>query len=96
MSRRSRSFGVLILALGCCVLITCVLAQTTAGIINGTVRDASGAIVPDAEVTASNLDTSVKNVAKTNGNGDFYPRTRPDKFRHGLIQEFSGERAGHG
>jgi hypothetical protein len=74
MSRPSKSFGVLILAMGFCaqfLLITCVLAQTTAGIINGTVRDASGAIVPDAEVTASNLDTSVKNIVKTNGKGDF-------------------------
>jgi hypothetical protein len=74
MSRRSKSFRVLILAMSCCVqslFLTAVLAQTTAGIINGTVRDASGAIVPDAEVTATNLDTSVKNTAKSNGNGDF-------------------------
>ena len=74
MSKRSRSFGVLILAMGFCaqfLLITSALAQTTSGIINGAVRDSSGAIVPDAEVTATNLETSVKNTVRTNGNGDF-------------------------
>src|SRR5450755_1469055 len=74
MSRPKRSSGVLIVAVAWCacfLLLPSLLAQTTAGIINGAVRDASGAIVPDAEVTATNLDTSVKNVTKTNGNGDF-------------------------
>jgi Carboxypeptidase regulatory-like domain len=74
MSRRGKSFGILILAIGCCIQFlptSDVFAQSTAGIINGAVRDASGAIVPDAEVTATNLETSIKNTAKTNGNGDF-------------------------
>jgi hypothetical protein len=73
MSRRSGFFGVVILAMACGVAFFSlrVLAQTTAGIINGAVRDASGAVVPDAEVTATNLDTSIKNTTKTNGNGDF-------------------------
>ena len=73
MSRRSRFFGVVILGMACCAAFFSlrVLAQTTAGIINGAVRDTSGAVVPDAEVTATNLDTSVKNTTRTNGNGDF-------------------------
>ena len=74
MSTRGRSFFSLILTLGLSglfLLATGMRAQNTAGIINGSVHDSSGAIVPDAEVTATNLDTSVKNSAKTNADGDF-------------------------
>jgi len=74
MSTRGNSIGTLILALGASALFLLPLsarAQNTAGIINGSVHDASGAVIPDAQVTATNLDTSVKNRTTTNANGDF-------------------------
>ena len=74
MSRRSNPLGVLILVIGFCtqlILSPRAFAQTMAGTINGSVHDESGAIVPDAEVTATNLGTAVKNVARSNEAGDF-------------------------
>ena len=74
MSRRSNSLGVLILVIGFCTQIIFsprAFAQTMAGTINGSVHDESGAIVPDAGVTVTNLGTAVKNVARSNEAGDF-------------------------
>jgi hypothetical protein len=41
------------------------------GRVSGTVKDASGAVVPNANVTATNVDTGVHATATTNGSG-FY------------------------
>jgi hypothetical protein len=46
----------------------------TGGSISGTVTDQSGAVVPDTSVSALNLDTTVQQTTKTNGNG-FYTFT---------------------
>ncbi|WP_446743805.1 carboxypeptidase regulatory-like domain-containing protein [Silvibacterium acidisoli] len=47
------------------------MAQTITGSINGTVTDPSGAIIPNATVTARNIDTGVETKATTNGSGDY-------------------------
>src|SRR5882757_4161826 len=44
-------------------------AQTITGSVNGTVSDPSGAVVPDANVTATNVDTGVATPTTTNGDG---------------------------
>ena len=44
-------------------------AQVTTASIHGSVTDASGAVVPNAEVTVVNLSTGVKYTAKTDGKG---------------------------
>ena len=46
-------------------------AQTFYGSIAGTVTDASGAVVPDATVTAMNIGTNEKHVAKTGASGEY-------------------------
>jgi hypothetical protein len=46
-------------------------AQTITGAIRGTVTDASGAIVPNAKVTATNQATSVATMATTNQAGEY-------------------------
>lgn len=44
-------------------------AQTNKGTISGTVRDAQGAVVPDAEVTVTNSATGTSRTVKTNEEG---------------------------
>ena len=46
----------------------------TGGSISGTVTDQTGGVVPDSTVTATNLDTTVQQTTKTNGEG-FYTFT---------------------
>src|SRR6202012_1607381 len=47
------------------------LCQLTTADILGTVTDASGAVVPNATVTLTNLGTNVTRVAQTGGSGDY-------------------------
>ncbi len=47
------------------------LAQTITGSINGNVTDASGAVVPNATVTATNTQTGVATKTTTNNAGDY-------------------------
>jgi hypothetical protein len=44
-------------------------AQQAAAAINGTVTDASGAVVPGASITLSNTDTGISRSTQTNGSG---------------------------
>jgi hypothetical protein len=57
------------------------LAQLTRGIISGTIRDQSGALVPGATVTATNVDTGVARTGVTNEQG-FYriPALEPGRY----------------
>lgn len=47
------------------------LAQSTFGTILGTVKDNSGAVVPQAAVKATNTDENTTRETTTNGNGDY-------------------------
>jgi hypothetical protein len=44
---------------------------TDLGTIRGTVKDASGAVIADAKVTVTDLDTNTSRETKSNGAGDF-------------------------
>jgi hypothetical protein len=46
-------------------------AQTDQGAITGVVQDASGAVIPNAQVTATNVDTGLALETKSNGSGVF-------------------------
>jgi hypothetical protein len=46
-------------------------AQSTQGVILGTVKDSKGAVVPGATVTLTNSDAGVVRTTKSGGNGDF-------------------------
>src|SRR5579859_1033156 len=46
-------------------------AQSTQGSILGAVKDASGAVVPNATVTLTNADAGVVRTTKTSANGDY-------------------------
>ena len=51
------------------VLTAAAFSQTITGSITGTVADPSGAAIPGARVTATNLGTSLKNAAESNAAG---------------------------
>ena len=59
----------------CVLLAVCamasLMAQTDRGVITGTVKDASGAVVPGAQVTAIQTSTNATFKTKTTTSGDF-------------------------
>jgi hypothetical protein len=64
-------------------------AQLTRGAISGTVRDATGAVVPGAAVTVTNIDTNISRSAVSDALG-FYrvPALEPGRYR--VVTELSG------
>src|SRR5689334_4486342 len=67
---RAKSIVVLLLALFCFAIAG--NAQEVTGQIRGTVTDSTGAVVPNAAVTITNLDRNqVIRTVKTNGAGEF-------------------------
>jgi hypothetical protein len=57
------------------------LAQSATGSIYGTVADATGAVVPGAAVTVTNVQTNVSQGAKTNGKGEYtFPVLEPGHY----------------
>lgn len=65
-----RFLGLLVLLVGFACFATVVRADITAR-IRGTVVDASGAVVPGAQVTILNTDTGYSRVVQTDPNGSF-------------------------
>lgn len=53
-----------------CILSALLNAQTTTTLL-GTVTDKSGAVVPNADVTATNTGANLSRTAKTNGQGEY-------------------------
>ena len=70
-------------ALLCCLMLAALVcttithAQTVTGSITGEVTDSTGAVVPNATVTAINVDTSVSTPAQTNREGVYTIRFLP-------------------
>jgi hypothetical protein len=64
-------------------------AQITRGAISGTVRDASGAVVPGATVTVTNMDTNISRTAVTDAQG-FYRVPALEPGRYQVKTELSG------
>jgi len=55
-------------------------AGVTASIL-GTVKDASGAVIPGATITATNTDTHIAQAVSTNGDGSYaFPALPPGKY----------------
>ncbi len=63
----------------------------TDGSVSGTVKDASGAVVPDATVTANDVDTGVQVRSATNGRG-FYSFPELPVGRYTIAIEKTGFR----
>jgi Carboxypeptidase regulatory-like domain len=63
------------------VYVPCIFAQGTAQ-INGVIRDATGAVVPAANITATNTDTQAQRKTASNADGGFVvPLLNPGKYR---------------
>ena len=59
-----------------------VRAQTTTGSIYGTITDASGAVIPEAAVTVTNIETGASIAAKSNNLGEYiFPVLNPGEFK---------------
>lgn len=74
-------FRPLTLAVALSVFCGTLVAQST-GTVQGTVRDASGAVVPDAAVTISNQATNEKHVLRSDNAGLYsMPALQPGSYR---------------
>ena len=72
VSKASSFFVILfLLSMVWAFLPAAVKAQTSTATLNGTVRDPSGAVVPAATVTLTNIDTGVQRVTETTGTGNY-------------------------
>jgi hypothetical protein len=68
--------GIIVLA-----LVGGAFAQTTSGLITGTVTDSSGAVIPDAQVELTNQATAVRRQAVTDGSGYYsVPELQPGVY----------------
>src|SRR5580692_2251067 len=77
-----------VLAVGICVCLAAMLlgsplsAQSTFGSISGSVTDASGSAVPDAQVTLTNIGTSAKQTYTTGSDGLYqFVNLNPGEYR---------------
>lgn len=65
----------------CVGLATTALGQTVQGVIAGTVFDASGAVVPNATVTITNLGTNISDTRTTGAEGSYrFPLVPPGTY----------------
>jgi hypothetical protein len=64
-------FRALVILAAITALAAVLAAQSITGSITGVVTDASGAVIPDAEVTAINTGTNIRATAKTDAGGNY-------------------------
>jgi hypothetical protein len=67
-----------------CLVAAPAAAQIDRGQISGTIKDQSGAVVPGATVTATNLQTQTSRVTVTDGSGFYtFPNLAPGRYSVG-------------
>ena len=78
MKRHIQSFRVIFVAL----LLSCgvaLKAQTITASVNGIVTDPTGAVIVNAKVTATNIDTDIATTTTTNNDGVYNIRFSADR-----------------
>src|SRR5713101_7224439 len=70
-SMRSKTLFVLLFVGLFAFAVTGVQAQITTATLVGTVSDSTGAVIPNAQVTAMNVDTNLKHTVQSNGEGAY-------------------------
>src|SRR5215475_15004760 len=64
------------------VCVNFAFAQSTFGSVLGTIKDASGSVVPNATVKIVNVDENTSRTVTTNSNGDYEAaNTKPGRYR---------------
>ena len=76
-----RSFRILALCLGLLLIPKFMCAQGQLGALTGSIYDPSGAVVPQAEITITNMDTQVTSSAKSSSAGYYRVPVPPGKYR---------------
>lgn len=89
MTRTRRYAGLTILL---CLMATAVQAQLTGGTISGSVRDASGAVMPNTKVEIRNQDTGITRTLTTDDRGR-YQATNLSLGDYTLVAQLAGFRA---
>src|SRR5437667_1373126 len=85
-----RSFETLVTAIvGLIALPTClVFAQLPTGTILGVVKDSSGAVIPGASVTITNIDTSLTRTGRSTEDGSYrFPALPVGRYRVEVMKE---------
>ena len=89
----TRAFRIVtLLTVACCLVSPPAGAQTTTGVVLGTVRDAAGAVVPGAVVTMINAGTNARDESVSDERGNFIvPQLPPGTYRlEATMQGFKG------
>jgi hypothetical protein len=87
-SKTKERCGLLFLALALLAFFVTIARADTGGSISGTVTDQTGAVVPEATITALNLDTTNQQTTKTNSNGFYTFTTLPvGRYQIEIIRE---------
>src|SRR5580698_1691611 len=78
---------ILLILLSVACMATVAFGQTeTTGDLTGTVKDASGAVVPGASVTLKSLSTGETQTVTSNGSGDYrFPLLKPGSYQVSAI-----------
>src|SRR5712692_6383162 len=80
-SMRLRTFVVLVAAFLVLASAGAVWSQTVQGVITGTITDPTGAVVPNATVTITNVGTNISQSTTTGGDGSYrFPLVPPGTY----------------
>src|SRR5438445_5879591 len=80
-SMRLRTFVFLVAALLVLASAGAVWSQTVQGVITGTITDPTGAVVPNATVTITNVGTNISQSTTTGGDGSYrFPLVPPGNY----------------
>ena len=76
-----RSLRIIALCLGLVLIPQWVCAQGQLGALTGTIFDTSGGVIPEAEITITNLDSGIKSMTKSSSAGYYRVPVPPGKYQ---------------